>query len=177
MTERQDAEAVRASDRARGPGFDEGLYFGPCLPVTAEEAALREKLTAHAREIADKITHGEIRPGLPSGMRFEFTRGQPSPLDSLLYAPTSPWFLAQVRGTAPEPPQDGFMIPPGLAEDLRNALMDAYGLPRDLFTRELPPPTWRTRLRSTWNELRERAARRAFKIIAGYWPADGEDEW
>lgn len=61
-------------------------------------------------------------------------------------------------------------MPPGFAEDLRNAVMGAYGLPRDLFARPLPPPTWRTRLRSKVSGWRERLARRAFKIIAGYWP-------
>lgn len=40
-----------------------------------------------------------------------------------------------------------------------------------------PPPTWRTRLRWKRGEWRERAARRAYKIIAGYWPDNGEDDW
>ena len=105
------------------------------------------------------------------------------PAWSLAYAHTrehvnggKEWFAKQVRGTAPEPPPDGFMVPPGFAEDLRNAVMDAYGLPRDLFTRPLPPPTWRTRLRSRWSDLREQTARRAFKVIAGYEVRE-EDDW
>lgn len=40
-----------------------------------------------------------------------------------------------------------------------------------------PPPSWRTRLRRKRGEWRERAARHAYKVIAGYWPDGGEDDW
>lgn len=86
------------------------------------------------------------------------------------------WFAAQVRGNAPEPPADGFMIPPGLSEALHDAIMDAYDLPRDLFEPG-PPPTRRQRIRRKLGAWRERAARRAYKSIAGYWPENGEDDW
>lgn len=39
----------------------------------------------------------------------------------------------------------------------------------------LPPPTWRTRLRRKREAWRERAAKRAYKIIAGYEPPNLED--
>ena len=129
MTEPQDAEAVRASDRAHGQGLDEDLYFGPCLNPGGEPDPVKSLMSGFAR--SRQHVNGDTA-----------------------------WFAKQVRGTAPEPPPDEFPVPPGFAEDLRNALMDAYGLPRDLFTRELPPPTWRTRWLSRWNELREQTARR-----------------
>ncbi len=40
-----------------------------------------------------------------------------------------------------------------------------------------PPPSWRTRLRNKLSDWRERTARRAYRIIAGDWPDDGEDDW
>lgn len=40
-----------------------------------------------------------------------------------------------------------------------------------------PPPTWRQRLRRKAAAWRERAARRAYRIIAGNWPDDREDDW
>lgn len=54
-------------------------------------------------------------------------------------------------------------------------LMD-YGLIPDTRPKP-PPPSWRTRLRRKLGDWRERAARRAFKAIAGYWPDNGEDDW
>jgi hypothetical protein len=38
-----------------------------------------------------------------------------------------------------------------------------------------PPAPWRHRLRNRVSDWRERAARRAYKVIAGYWPDGGED--
>ena len=51
-------------------------------------------------------------------------------------------------------------------------LMDAGVIPD---TR--PPLPWRTRLRFRLDDLREHAARRAYRIIAGEWPADGREDW
>jgi hypothetical protein len=54
-------------------------------------------------------------------------------------------------------------------------LMD-YGLIPDTRPKP-PPPSWRTRLRWKRDEWRERTARRAYKVIAGYWPDNGKDDW
>jgi hypothetical protein len=86
------------------------------------------------------------------------------------------WFAAQVRGNAPEPPPDGFMIPPGLAEGLRATIAELFGIPDEMLE-PLPPPTRRQRIRRKLGDWREQAARRAYKSIAGYWPDNGEDDW
>lgn len=39
------------------------------------------------------------------------------------------------------------------------------------------PLPWRTRLRCAVTDLREQAARGAYRAIAGYWPDSGEDDW
>lgn len=98
------------------------------------------------------------------------------------------WFAEQARGTAPEPSADGFLVPSGMHEELLEAvklssfiqipdeLAMAYGLIPD--TRPKPPPMpWRWRLRNRVTGWRERAARRAYKLIAGDWPDNGEDDW
>lgn len=60
--------------------------------------------------------------------------------------------------------------------EVPDELLMAYGLVPD--TRPKPPPTpWRWRLRNRISDWREHAARRAYKVIAGYWPDDGEDDW
>lgn len=57
-----------------------------------------------------------------------------------------------------------------------NELLMDYGVIPD--TRPAPPPpTWRHRWRRKWEQWRESAARRAYKIIAGDWPHDGGDDW
>lgn len=89
--------------------------------------------------------------------------------------------------------QEGFLVPPGYwyehtlnAEhnarkisaifDVPNELLMDYGLIPD--TRPPRPPTpWRWRLRNKLGDWRERAARRAYKIIAGDWPDDRPDDW
>ena len=94
---------------------------------------------------------------------------------------------------APEPTPDGFLVPPGYwyshlenAElnarkltsyiDVPNELLMADGLIPD--TRPPRPPTpWRWRMRSRISGWREQAARAAYRVIAGYWPRDGEDDW
>jgi hypothetical protein len=40
-----------------------------------------------------------------------------------------------------------------------------------------PPPTRRQRLKRRIGTWRNLAARRAYRIIAGYWPDNGEDDW
>lgn len=164
------------------PGDD--LYFGPCLNPAGDpwdvalaeaksgppvdEAAIRDNLAARAQAIADKLSRGEVTHGLPSGLRFEFTRAPgPHPVDGA--------FLRQVRGTAPEPPPGGFMVPPGMLEGLRDAIMDAYGLPRDLWDRPVPPLTRRQRLKRKLAGWRERAARLAFRALAGH--DAPEEDW
>lgn len=57
-----------------------------------------------------------------------------------------------------------------------NELLMAAGVIPDTRPKP-PPPTWRTRLRWKRDAWRERAARRAYKIIAGDWPGGGEDDW
>lgn len=52
-------------------------------------------------------------------------------------------------------------------------LMDAGLIPDTRPPR--PPLPWRHRLRSKVSDWRERAARRAYKIVAGDWPDDRED--
>lgn len=59
--------------------------------------------------------------------------------------------------------------------EVPDELLMAYGLIPD--TRPKPPPTpWRWRIRNGISDWRERTARRAFRVIAGYWPDDGEDD-
>ena len=126
---------------------DDGLYFGPCLNPGV----------------------GDPVRSLMSG--FAHSRKHVSG--------DKEWFAAQVRGTAPEPPPDGFMIPPGFAEDFRRTIAELFGIPDEMLTggKPLPPPSWRTRLRRKRDAWRERTARGAYKIIAGYWPDGGEDDW
>lgn len=87
------------------------------------------------------------------------------------------WFAEQARGSSPEPPSGGFMIPPELRSDILATRLSATIMVSDelLSPRPLPPPTWRSRLRSRWSELREQTARRAFKAIAGY--EVPEEDW
>jgi hypothetical protein len=159
------------------------LYFGPRLPLDAEEAARLETAAQRAHKIASMISTGEIGPGLPPGYRFEFDPSRTllgraikegrDPLGAWFgrhgTREAEKWFPGQVRGTAPEPPPDGFLIPPGLAEAL------GFSMTREAYP--LPPPSWRTRLRWRLTDLRESAAQCAFRVIAGYWPHDGEDDW
>lgn len=88
----------------------------------------------------------------------------------------------------PLPARDGFLVPPGLADALLEAvklsaiinvpdeLLTDYGAIPD--TRPKPPPLpWRWRLRNRISDWRGRTARRAYRIIAGEWPDSGEDDW
>lgn len=203
MTDQQPADAVRASDRAHGPGGawdgESPMYAGlldwadqvkpvgpgPLKIVTGgdwdralaeaksgppvDEAAFREELAARAQAITAKINSGEIAHGLPTGYRFEFT-----PIDYRVADRMD--LAAQVRGTAPEPPPDGFMMmPPEITEIFKGWWSDLEAAVRD---RPKPPPlTRRQRLKRKIGQWRDLAARRAFKVIAGDWPDGGGDDW
>lgn len=130
---------------------------------------LHHKLAERTRDITDKIRRGEIAHGLPPGYSFDFT-----PIDYRVAGRLD--LTAQVRGTAPEPPPDGFLVPPGLAEDLRKSIAELFGIPGEMLEPG-PPPTRRQRIRNKVSGWREQAARRAFKLIAGYWPDGREDDW
>lgn len=60
--------------------------------------------------------------------------------------------------------------------EVPDELLMAYGLIPD--TRPpLPPTPWRWRAKQQIRAWREQAARAAYRVIAGYWPRDGEDDW
>lgn len=60
--------------------------------------------------------------------------------------------------------------------EVPDELLMAYGVIPD--TRPpLPPTPWRWRLRNRVSNWRERTARRAYKVIAGYWPDDEPEDW
>jgi hypothetical protein len=95
---------------------------------------------------------------VPAGDPFAWTRRtEPSPIDALEVSAMNAHKLSAVI----EVP-DELLMDAGLIPDTRPPL---------------PPPTWRTRLRRKLGAWRERAARRAYKSIAGYWPDNGEDDW
>lgn len=85
------------------------------------------------------------------------------------------WFPGQVRGNAPEPPPDGFLVPQGLTEIFKGWWGDLGAAARN--RPKPPPPTRRQRLKSKIEMWRNLAARRAYRIVAGYWPDNGEDDW
>lgn len=94
-----------------------------------------------------------------------------------------PFGVAWTRRTEPEPTTDGFMVPPGFSEQLAAyfdehmpATLEWLARPTDDDAPEIPP-SWRTRLRRKLGAWREQAARRAYRIVAGYWPDNGEDDW
>ena len=86
--------------------------------------------------------------------------------------------------SAPEPSRGGFLVPPGLLDDIKlNAayievsnelLMDCGVIPD---TRERKPIPWRWRAKWKIRAWRESAARVAYRAIAGQWPDGGEDDW
>lgn len=85
---------------------------------------------------------------------------------------------------APEPSRGGFLVPPGLLEDIKlnaayievpNELLMDYGVIPD--TRPPRPPLpWRWRAKRKLRACREQAARIAYRAIAGDWPDNGEDD-
>ena len=90
------------------------------------------------------------------------------------------WFAAQVRGTAPEPPPDGFLVPPGLAEGLMQQLQEGWAAADawyDSQRRPVAPPPWHWRAKQKLRGWREQAARLAYRIVGGDWPCDGSDHY
>jgi len=86
-------------------------------------------------------------------------RQEPGKLDAALIA--SPQLLVTKSAMTIEVPDE--------------LLMD-YGVIPD--TRPpLPPAPWRWRIRNRISDWREQAARVAYRIIAGDWPDNGEDDW
>jgi len=99
--------------------------------------------------------------------------------------PDSPdWFIEQVHGTAPEVPYDGYLVPPGFTGELFQRLQEGFAA-MDAWYDSHPVPAepvpWHRRARSALNRnvqaWRDRAARRAYKTIAGDWPDDGPEDW
>lgn len=92
------------------------------------------------------------------------------------------------EGEPLNPSPDGFLVP-FTSDELLGAVRKLYAYeeaPDELLmdcgvipdTRpKPPPPSWRTRLRWKRGDWREQTARRAYKVIAGYWPDGGEDDW
>ena len=149
MTDQEPAEAVRASDRAHGLPWHDPAAWGDLTAWHDSMKPLHE-----GRPVVVPMDEAQVSAG----------------------ADAADWFTAQVRGTAPEPPPDDFLIPPGFAEDLRKMIAELFGIPGEMLA-PLPPPTRRQRIRRKLGDWRTRAARRAFKIIAEEWPDDGEDDW
>ena len=84
---------------------------------------------------------------------------------------TEGWFAAQVRGSSPEPPPDGFLVPPGFTEELHARLISSIiDVPYELINgtpSKYPPPTRRQRFRQWRSNMRERLAERAYELISG----------
>lgn len=69
-------------------------------------------------------------------------------------------------------PSGGFLVPPGLRSAILQMVLETTPAgPKP------PPPTRRERFRRKLTTWREQAARRAFKLIAGYWPDNRQDDW
>ena len=87
------------------------------------------------------------------------------------------WFAAQVRGTSPEPPPEGFLVPPGLAEGLMETLREhlaAAGAWYESHAAPIVPVPWHVRLRwAAWN-WRHAVAKGIYRTIMGFWPCDCE---
>jgi hypothetical protein len=95
---------------------------------------------------------------VPVGDPFAWTRRtEPSPIDALAVSALNATKLSAVIQVP-----DEYLMAIGLIPDTRPPL---------------PPPTRRQRIRRKRDAWRERAARRAFRSIAGYWPDNGEDDW
>lgn len=118
--------------------------------------AMEEQAADDAGRLAPPAYRAQKGLG-PDPFGVAWTRKQePNPLDAALI--TSPELLVTKRSAIIEVPDE--------------LLMD-YGLIPD--TRPPRPPTpWRWRLRNRIADWRERAARLAYRAIAGQWPDDGE---
>jgi hypothetical protein len=104
----------------------------------------------------------------------------PEPAEAVRYPVTLQWFDEQ----SPEPlgwpvnVDDGkpVIIKAASYIEVPNELLMDYGVIPDTRPKP-PPPSWRTRFRWKREQWRERAARRAYRIVAGDWPDDREDDW
>jgi hypothetical protein len=71
----------------------------------------------------------------------------------------------------PHPPNDdGFLVPPVVADHFAKWFV----IPD---TREHKPLPWRWRLKQRIQGARTRLAEIAYRVVAGEWPRDGEDDW
>lgn len=154
----------------------DGLFPGPCLNPGGDwfDKIIPDPEAWAAQFAATPVTAAEhvVPAGEPLGPDPFGVAPWPA---TRARAATQPWFPAQVRGTAPEPTPDGFLIPPGLAEDLMETMREHFAAVSAWYDANTPPLTRRQRIRSRIADWRERAACRAFKLIAGYDVPDGGD--
>lgn len=114
---------------------------------------------------------------------YKLTRGQHGDWLTDYFAKMAPaalaWFDVQAGESEPGPPSGGFMIPPELRSEILATKLSATLLVSDELLHPRPPRplTRRQRLTHRTDMWRNLAARRAYKIIAGYWPDAGEDNW
>lgn len=127
----------------------DSLYFGPCL-----------------RPESDDDPYKPTRADSGDWLTDYFAKMMPA---------AEQWFEEQDA----EPDDDSaepLIIKAASYIEVSDELLMDYGVIPD--TRPpLPPPSWRTRLRWKRGMWRNLAARRAYKVIAGYWPDNGEDDW
>lgn len=90
--------------------------------------------------------------------------------------------IRPAHGSAPEPTPDGFLVPPGMAEDLMQALRDNFAAADAWYESQVTaagPIPWYRRARWALSRKlqawRDRTARHAYKLIAGYDVPDGDD--
>ena len=77
--------------------------------------------------------------------------------------------------------RSGFLVPEALRTEILRTALETTLAPFDPNAPKPPPLPWRTRMRGKIEDRitdwRVRTARRAYKVIAGDWPDDGEDDW
>jgi hypothetical protein len=71
--------------------------------------------------------------------------------------PAEPWFMGRVRETEE------------VREFVRNSIRNTFGIPDG---NDLPPLTRKQKIRWHVGEVRGKAARIAYRVIAGYWPEE-----
>lgn len=70
--------------------------------------------------------------------------------------------------------EGGFLVPPGLRSDILASALET-GLVRNYG--ETPPIPWRRRLKWRIHNARTRLGEIAYRVVAGEWPHNGEDDW
>lgn len=148
MTDPQSAEAVRAEDRAHGQCAQCGRTGTASRELRGDSALYSWPYGGTERYVCRGPCRDEVR--------------------------------ARIRNATPP---EGFMVPPDLAETITAyfdehmpAALEWLARPIDDDAPEIPP-TRRQQLRNRITGWRERAARRAYKTIAGDWPHNREDDW